>query len=91
LDFGGTPVDGTSTSMGGATTEGKRGIAPVEMCTEIPYPCKANSSSFDSQNAQVGNISHWETFILLFFIFGHKELKVERKYRDKVFNGFINA
>jgi len=44
-----------------------------------------------AENAPVGNISHWETFILLFFILGHKELEVEREYRVKVFNGFINA
>jgi len=30
-------------------------------------------------------------FILLFFIFRHRELKVGREYRVKVFNGFINA
>jgi len=46
---------------------------------------------FDGQNAPVGDIFHWETFILLFFILGHKEFKVEREYRVKVFNGFINA
>ena len=44
-----------------------------------------------AKNAPVGNISHWETFILLFFILGYKELKVEREYRDKMFNGFING
>ena len=88
------------------------GVAPVEACTEVQYPCKANGSipcqffvsechllgkllicicSFDDQNAPVGNISHWEAFILLFFILGHKELKVEREYRVTMFNGFINA
>jgi len=30
-------------------------------------------------------------FILLFFSFGYRELKVEREYRVKVFNRFINA
>jgi hypothetical protein len=28
---------------------------------------------------------------ILFFSFGHKELKVGREYKVKVFNGFINA
>ena len=86
------------------------GVAPVEACTEVRYPCKANGSipcqslnvifciTFwhvfavsTAKNALVGNISHWEAFILLFFILGHKEFKVEREYRVKVFNGFINA
>ena len=85
------------------------GFAPVEVCTEVQYPCKANGSipcqslnaifwttlicicSFNGQNVPVGNISYWETFNLLFFILGHKELKVEREYKVKVFNGFINA
>jgi len=30
-------------------------------------------------------------FIFLFFIFGHRELKVGREYMVIVFNGFINA
>jgi hypothetical protein len=30
-------------------------------------------------------------FILLFFSFGYKELKVGREYMVNVFNGFINA
>ena len=93
-------------------TEGWWGVAPVEVCTEVQYPCKAKGSircqsivnechlldnllicicSIDGQNVPVGDISHWETFILLFFNLRHKELKVERGYKVKVFNGFINA
>jgi len=30
-------------------------------------------------------------FLFLFFIFGHRELKVGREYMVIVFNGFINA
>jgi hypothetical protein len=30
-------------------------------------------------------------FTFLFFIFGHRELKVGREYMVIVFNGFINA
>ncbi|RHN45791.1 hypothetical protein MtrunA17_Chr6g0470891 [Medicago truncatula] len=30
-------------------------------------------------------------FILLFLIFGHRELKVGREYMVIMFNGFINA
>jgi hypothetical protein len=31
------------------------------------------------------------SFIILLFSLEYKELKVEREYRVKVFNGFINA
>jgi len=48
LDFGITLIDGTSTSMGSTTsmlyTEGRRGIAPVEMCTVARYPCEVTIS-----------------------------------------------
>jgi hypothetical protein len=33
----------------------------------------------------------WSLFILVFFNFGYKELKVGREYMVNVFNGFINA
>jgi len=32
-----------------------------------------------------------EFFIIFFFIFRHREFKVEREYKAKVFNGFIDA
>jgi len=52
LDFGRTPIDGTSTSMGSTTsmlhTGGKSGIAPVEMCTIAWYPCEVTISSHAS-------------------------------------------
>jgi len=40
-----TPIDGTSTSMGSTNTKGKRGIAPVEMCTKTRYLCEVTVSS----------------------------------------------
>jgi len=50
--FGRTPIDGTSTSMGSTTsmlyTEGRRGIAPVEMCIVARCLCKVTISSHAS-------------------------------------------
>ena len=47
-----TPIDGTSTFTGSAAsmlyTGGRRGIAPIEMCTETQYPCEVTVSSHAS-------------------------------------------
>ena len=52
LDFGRTPIDGTLTSIGSTAsmsyTEGRRGIAPIEMCAETRYPCEVTVPSYAS-------------------------------------------
>ncbi|KEH28304.1 transmembrane protein, putative [Medicago truncatula] len=51
----------------------------------------------DLENALTAKMPQWardlagSLFILLFLIFGHRELKVGREYMVIMFNGFINA